>query len=91
MMTTTALIDDAFNHATILLQDLLKDPIMLIEIKLLFAAIVYSFVWSIISHNYSKVDQIWSIIPIAYVLYIYNYTIILQRLITYPRTILTFL
>ena len=27
---------------------------------------LYSFVWSIVGNNYSKVDQIWSITPVIY-------------------------
>lgn len=33
---------------------------------LLIIVIAYSFVWSILCNNVSKVDQIWSIIPVVY-------------------------
>ncbi|CAM9579537.1 unnamed protein product, partial [Ectocarpus fasciculatus] len=33
---------------------------------LLIAVIVYSFVWSVLCNNVSKVDQIWSVTPVMY-------------------------
>ena len=35
-------------------------------IYLCCAFIIYSFVWSIVGRNCSKVDQIWSIVPVVY-------------------------
>lgn len=35
--------------------------------------IVYSFVWSILGNNVSKVDQIWSITPVVYAWHFYYY------------------
>jgi steroid 5-alpha reductase family enzyme len=73
---------DMSSYIYALIEDLLKDPVMLIEINLLIGAIVYSFVWSIICHNYSKVDQIWSVIPIVYVwIYFFQYPVVHYRLL----------
>lgn len=41
---------------------------------LCIAVILYSFIWGEISFNYSKVDQIWSIVPLAYSLCFYAST-----------------
>ena len=38
-----------------------------IAIAILIFFIVYSFVWSIVGNNCSKVDQIWSITPVVFV------------------------
>lgn len=32
-----------------------------------YCFVVYSFVWSVVGQNVSKVDQIWSITPVVYV------------------------
>lgn len=38
-----------------------------IAIAILIFFIVYSFVWSVVGNNASKVDQIWSITPVVFV------------------------
>jgi steroid 5-alpha reductase family enzyme len=63
---------------------LLSDPLD-ISIWFLILVIMYSFVWSIIGNNCSKVDQIWSIVPwlymwIFFLHYYYTHKIIHQKL-----------
>jgi steroid 5-alpha reductase family enzyme len=53
--------------------------------------IVYSFVWSVIGRNASKVDQIWSIVPVIYCWQFFFYHVTHQGDIHYRLLLLCIL
>jgi steroid 5-alpha reductase family enzyme len=47
-----------------------QQDVVIIALAMLSLFILYSFSWSIVGQNCSKVDQIWSITPVVFVLHI---------------------
>ena len=59
---------------------------------IMFCSFVYCFVWSIVCNNVSKVDQIWSIIPVVYSwIFFFHYYYLHEGVVHYRMLIVTLL